>query len=84
MHNLAFIQWYNKHESSRYNFSVDDDETCNVKLWSTIFFPESRDCIISIHHIFGQFVSVTYQISERSNARKYLAVNPVNRKYHIC
>ena len=83
VHNLAFIRWYNKHESSRYNFSVDDGETCNVELWSTEFFPESRDCIIPIHHIFGRFVPVTYRISEWSNARKYLAVNPVNRKYHI-
>jgi len=83
VHNLAFIRWYNKHESSRYYFSVDDDETCNVELWSTEFFPESRDCIIPIHHIFGRFVLVTYRISDRSNARKYLAVNSVNRKYHI-
>ena len=31
-HNLAFIQWYNKHKSSQYYFNVDDDKTCNVKL----------------------------------------------------
>ena len=31
-HNLAFIQWYNKHKSSQYYFSIDDNETCNVKL----------------------------------------------------
>ena len=59
VHNLAFIQWYNKHESSYYNFSIDNNKTCNVELWSTEFFLESQDCIISIYHIFGQFVLVT-------------------------
>jgi hypothetical protein len=81
-HNLAFIRWY-KPASSRYYFSINGDETCNVELWSTEFYPESRDCIIPVHNILSRFVPVKYRISERKNARTYLAVNPINRKLNI-
>ena len=50
---MAFIQWYNKYKSSQYYFSVDDNKTCNIELWSTEFFSELRDYIIPIHHIFS-------------------------------
>jgi hypothetical protein len=84
VHNLAFIRWYKPAANdSRYYFSIDDDETCNVELWSTEFYPESRDCIIPIHNILGRFVPVKYKISSRKNAKDYLAVNPVNRKLNI-
>jgi hypothetical protein len=82
-HNLAYVRWY-KPASARYHFSIDDDEqTCNVELWSKDFYPESRDCIIPVHHILGRFVPVKYQVTTRQNATEYLAVNPINRKYHI-
>jgi hypothetical protein len=82
-HFLAYVRWYKPVNSSniRYRFSID--EICNVELWSTEFYPESRDCIIPIHHILGRFVPVKYQISNRRNTREYMAVNPVNRKFHI-
>ena len=36
-HNLAYVRWY-KPASARYHFSIDDDEqTCNVELWSKDF-----------------------------------------------
>ncbi|GET57088.1 hypothetical protein GLOIN_2v1786147 [Rhizophagus irregularis DAOM 181602=DAOM 197198] len=84
-HNLAFIRWYKPAESSniRYHFRVRDDEICNVELWSTEFYPESRDCIIPVHHILGRFILTKYQISGRRSSNVYLAVNPVNRKFHI-
>jgi hypothetical protein len=82
-HNLAYVRWY-KPASSRYHFSIDDDErTCNVELWNKDFYCESQDCIIPVHHILGRFVPVKYKISARQNATEYLAVNPINRKYHI-
>jgi len=83
-HFLAYIRWYKPAGSPniRYYFR-DDEETCNVKLWDTNFYPESRDYIIPVHHILGQFVPVNYQISTRRNAKEYLAINPINRKYHL-
>lgn len=83
-HFLAYVRWYQHTGSSdvRYHFR-DDEGTCNVELWSTEFYPESRDCIIPVHHILGRFVPVNYRISTRRNAREYLAINPVNRKFQI-
>ena len=83
-HFLAYVRWYQPTVSSdvRYHFR-DNDGTCNVELWSTEFYPEGRDCIIPVHHILGRFVPVNYRISNKKNAREYLAVNPVNRKFHI-
>src|SRR6266542_2397160 len=83
-HFLAYVRWYQPTDSLdvRYHFS-DDEQTYNVELWGTEFYPESHDCIILLHHILGQFVSVNYRISIRRNAREYLAINPINRKYHI-
>ncbi|GET51673.1 hypothetical protein GLOIN_2v1775288 [Rhizophagus irregularis DAOM 181602=DAOM 197198] len=61
-HNLAFIRWYKPAESSniRYHFRVRDDEICNVELCGTEFYPESRDCIIPVHHILGRFIPTKY------------------------
>lgn len=81
-HNLAFIRWY-RPANSRYHFSFNNDETCNVELWDTEFYPQYRDCIIPVHNILSRFVPVKYKISDRKNAKEYLAVNPVNRKYNI-
>ncbi|PKB91951.1 hypothetical protein RhiirA5_446833 [Rhizophagus irregularis] len=71
--------------SSRHvNSSSDDEhETCTVELWRSEFYHESRDCIIPVHHILGWFIPVKYKISDRQNAVEYLAINPINRKYHI-
>ena len=85
-HKLAYIKWYKAANSSsiRYHFSIDDDvKTCNVELWENSFYPESRDNIIPVHNILGRFVPVKYQKSDRSNAKKYLAVIPINRKFHL-
>jgi hypothetical protein len=85
-HFLAYVRWYQPVASPnvRYHFSAnDDDKTCNVELWNTEFYPISRDCIIPVHHILGRFVPVNYRISTRRNAKEYLAINPVNRKYHF-
>ncbi|RHZ64532.1 hypothetical protein Glove_323g20 [Diversispora epigaea] len=36
-----------------------------------------------LHHILEQFVPVKYKISDRKNAKEYLTVNPINRKYNL-
>ena len=83
-HNLAFIRWYDKPaDSIRYHFRIDGEEICNVELWSTEFYTESRDCIIPVHHILSRFIPTKYRISNRRSTNDYLAVNPVNKKYHI-
>jgi hypothetical protein len=85
-HFLAYVRWYQHANSSsiRYYFSSNNDyNTCNVELWHTEFYQESRDCIIPVHHILSRFIPVNYRISDQRNAREYLAVNQINRKYHI-
>lgn len=80
-HKLAFVKWYKPASSSsaRYHFSINDDAgTCNVELWENSFFPIGRDCIIPIHNILGRFVPAKYKIN-----KEYLAVIPLNRKFHI-
>jgi hypothetical protein len=82
-HYFAHIRWY-KPTKNQFYFSVDNDEqTCNVELWETEFYPQSRDCIIPVHHILGRFVPAKYKISDRKNAKEYLAVNPISRKFHL-
>lgn len=82
-HHLAYVRWH-KPVKNRYHFSIDDEEqTCNVELWDTEFYPISRDCIIPVHHILCRFVPAKYKISERQNLKVYLAINLINRKYNI-
>ncbi|GET66367.1 hypothetical protein GLOIN_2v1883106 [Rhizophagus irregularis DAOM 181602=DAOM 197198] len=85
-HNLAYIRWYRPASTSesRYYFHIDDeDESCNVELWKSEFYDESRDCIIPVHNILCRFIPSKYRISTRSNAIEYLAINPINRKLQI-
>lgn len=84
-HKLAYIKWYKPANlASRFHFSIDDDaETCNVELWEDSFYPSSRDNIIPIHNILGRFIPVKYKKTDRSNAREYLAVIPINRKFNL-
>jgi hypothetical protein len=85
-HKFAYVRWYKPVNSSsiRYHFSINDDtETCNIELWDNSFYPISRDNIIPIHNILCRFVPVKYKTSNRSNSREYLAVIPLNRKFHF-
>ena len=85
-HNFAYIWWY-KLTKNRYHFAINDDneeeQICNTELWKTEFYPKNRDCIIPVHHILGRFVPVKYKITDRINAKEYIAVNPINRKYYL-
>ena len=42
-----------------------------------------RDSIIPVQNILCHFVPVKYKTSTRSNAIEYLAINLINRKFHI-
>ncbi|EXX60314.1 hypothetical protein GLOIN_2v1775288 [Rhizophagus irregularis DAOM 181602=DAOM 197198] len=77
-HFLAYVYWYKHANSTNIRYYFSSDEICNVELWNTEFYIISRDCIILVHHILGRFVPVSYKISNRQNAREYLAVNPSN------
>lgn len=81
-HYLAYVRWY-KPSQNRYYFRTNNEQTCNVELWDTEFYPKGRDCIIPVHHILGRFVPVKYKISDRRNAKELIAVNLINRKYNI-
>ena len=84
IHRLAYIKWYKPAISSRFHFSINDDiETCNVELWENDFYQRSRDNIIPVHNILGRFIPVKYKKSDRSNSKEYLAVIPINRKFHL-
>ena len=81
-HNLAYVRWYKPTETSkvRYYFSIDDD----VELWKNEFYYSyGRDSIIPVQNILCRFVPVKCKISNRQNAIEYLAINPINRKFHI-
>jgi hypothetical protein len=84
-HYLAFVRWYKPAENrrTRFYFKIDDDaNSCNIELWSDKFYEMGRDCIIPIHNILCRFVSGTFKVGQR-NPKKYMAVIPINRKFHI-
>ena len=86
-HKLAFVRWFKPASSAliRYHFSINDEiNTCNVELWEKDFYPNiSRDNLIPIHNILDRFIPVKYKTSNRSNSKEYLAVIPLNRKFHL-
>ncbi|PKY50989.1 hypothetical protein RhiirA4_467785, partial [Rhizophagus irregularis] len=84
-HYLAFVRWYKpaKNRKTRFYFKINDDaNSCNIELWSDKFYEMGRDCIIPIHNILCRFVSGTFEVGQR-NLKKYMAVIPINRKFHI-
>ncbi|GBC30749.2 hypothetical protein GLOIN_2v1786147 [Rhizophagus irregularis DAOM 181602=DAOM 197198] len=72
-----------ENRKTRFYFKIDDDaNSCNIELWSDKFYEMGRDCIIPIHNILCRFVSGTFEVGQR-NPKKYMAVIPINRKFHI-
>ena len=84
-HYLAYVQWYKPAPNNkiRFHFSINDDKICNVELWETNFYPTSRDCIIPIQNILCRFVPSFYHVTNKINAKKYMAINPINRHFHL-
>ena len=54
-----------------------------VELWKNEFYSYGRDSIIPVQNILCRFVPVKCKISNRQDAIEYLAINPINRKFHI-
>ena len=47
------------------------------------FYSYGRDSIIPVQNILCRFVPVKCKISNHQDAIEYLAINPINRKFHI-
>ncbi|RHZ58485.1 hypothetical protein Glove_373g11 [Diversispora epigaea] len=77
---LGQIQFFFVHEINTNRINMEN----HYLAYDTEFYSKSRDCIIPVHHILGRFVSIKYKISDRKNAKEYLVVNPINRKYNLC
>ena len=66
-HCLAYVKWFKSvlNYQKRFHFQIDDDnESCNVEIWSKEFEENSRDCIIPVHNIYSQFIHCSYEISK--------------------
>ena len=59
-----------------------NDKLYNMKLWKKEFYNFSRDCIIPVHNIFGQFVEGSFLIDQKQ-PHKYMSVISLNRKFHV-
>ncbi|RHZ77746.1 hypothetical protein Glove_173g75 [Diversispora epigaea] len=73
---------------------VSEDDSIDIYLGQIQFFfvyeistnrinMENYYLAYVLHHILGRFVPVKYKISDRKNAKEYLAINPINRKYNL-
>lgn len=83
-HNLAFVKWYLP-ARERFHCQTNDDEygSCsNIELWQNEFFEIDRDSIIPIHNIYSRFVPSEFMVGIRK-LKKYMAVIPINRQFHL-
>lgn len=82
-HYLAYVRWYRPAATSdaRFLFTNDDsdDFTNDPELWRKAFVNISDDSIIPVHHILGRFVPAKYKYKRT----EYLAVLPLNRRFHL-
>jgi hypothetical protein len=82
-HHLAFVKWYKfaATANTRFLFANDDsdDFTNDPELWRKEFFNASVDSIIPVHHILGRFVPAKFKYKRT----EYLAVVPLNRRFHL-
>jgi len=81
-HYLAYIRWYKPTKTNIILVSTMRSKPVTLSCGILNSIPLA-DCIISVHHILCQFVPAKYKISEYQNAKEYLAVNLINRKYNI-
>ncbi|GET50680.1 pogo transposable element with KRAB domain [Rhizophagus irregularis DAOM 181602=DAOM 197198] len=69
----------------------DDNRSVNIELWKlNEFYEMSRDSIIPIHNIYSRFIPTNFTIRTNNNnnnsrrkAKTYMAVVPINRKFHL-
>jgi hypothetical protein len=94
-HKLAYVKWYLPVNDHRIRFycraEQDDDRSVNIELWKlNEFYEMSRDSIIPIHNIYSRFIPTNFTIGTNNNnnnsrrkAKTYMAVVPINRKFHL-
>lgn len=82
-HSLALVRWYKlaQDHKIRYYCQVDEEDinSCNIELWSNEFYDMSRDSIIPIHNILGNFIKGKFHVGKKK-LKEYMAVVPLNRK----
>ena len=82
IHRLAYIKWYlsaSDHQTRFHLQITDDEESCNVELWTNSFDEIRRDCIIPIHNILDRFIPSSFEIGGVC----HMAVVPIRRKFHM-
>ncbi|CAG8650879.1 7247_t:CDS:2 [Funneliformis caledonium] len=78
--NPEAIPVLSKNHKTRFHCKINgDDNSYNIELWKKIFYDLSRDCIIPVYSILGQFVKGSFTIGKR----KYMSVILINRKVHV-
>lgn len=82
-HSLALVKWYKPvqgHEIRYYcQVDADDIQSCNIELWSNDFYKMSRDSIIPIHSILGNFIKCKFYVGMK-RPKEYMAVVALNKK----
>jgi hypothetical protein len=86
-HRLAYVKWYlptDNHRTRFYCRAENDDRSINIELWKHgEFYELSRDSIIPVHNIYCRFIPAKFSIGRSNNKRDYMAVIPINRKFHL-
>lgn len=87
-HRLAYVKWYLPAENHQTRFyckaEKDDDNSINIELWKLgEFYSLSRDSIIPIHNIYSRFIPAKFTIGKTNSRKTYMAVIPINRKFHL-
>ena len=82
-HSLAHVRWYRPAPSSsrqyHYSFHGENSVDSGIELWFDDFYEISQDSLIPVHQIAGRFVPIKVTVG-RTN---YLAVVPINRRFHL-
>jgi hypothetical protein len=84
-HRLAYVRWFKPaaNYQTRFHFQINNDnQSCNVEIWSRDFYDISRDCIIPVHNILDRFIPSSYEIGKK-NPIICMAVIPIGKKFHM-
>src|SRR2546429_2123471 len=81
-HNLAYVRWYNRQKHLRFDIilvlmMMRKLVMSNYGKMNFILM------VATVLFILCRFVPVKCKISNRQDAIEYLAINPINRKFHI-
>jgi hypothetical protein len=80
---LAYIWWYQPHQTQRHYLSLKNDEHCDIEIWQEKFYSEARDCIIPVQRILGRFIPSLYKFKYSTSLQNVLVVIPMNKWFNI-